>query len=77
MLIDLYHADYEHKEYERRVRSLLLERALLKARADRANALARLAAGLATTIWRWGWRTLNRGRWTLPALGKPYGETQP
>jgi hypothetical protein len=67
-------------KYERKVRALQVERAALEARAARANAMAHLmsrcfglAAGLATTTWRWGRGALHRVRWTRPAPGKLYG----
>jgi hypothetical protein len=75
MFNDLYHAEYAHKEYERRIHAVLLERAVLKARQERAHALSRLAADLAMTTRRWGRRILGWMRWTLPAPGKPYGQT--
>jgi hypothetical protein len=79
MLFDSNHTQYIFDEYERRVQTHLMERAALKARAVRANALAQLAgqcahlaAGLATTSWRWALSTLQRVRWMLPS---PYGST--
>ena len=72
MLLNLYQFDYQLKEYERRVDAVLVERAWRKARADRANALTRLAGrcfrlagGLATTFWRWGRSAFRQVRWTL------------
>lgn len=60
MIVNPYLLQYEQKEYERRVRAFLLERALHKARAERANAVAhlagqcrRVATGLAGRAWCW------------------------
>ena len=59
MFINLYHADYEHKEYERRIQAHLIERALFKAREERSKTMItpvgqwfHLAVNLVTT-WRW------------------------
>lgn len=80
MLFDPNYVRYLSEEHERRVHALLLERTALKARAARASAMAalagrsfRLAAGLATKTWRWGWGTFHRMRWAPPLPSKPYG----
>ncbi|HMN30477.1 MAG TPA: hypothetical protein PKE45_20165 [Caldilineaceae bacterium] len=76
MSYDPDHTRYLFEEYERRVSAHLLERAALRARAERANAMAQLAdrctrpiAGLATRLWQWGRSTVH---WAPPSPGEPY-----
>lgn len=75
MVINLYQAEVEHQEYERRVNAFLAERAMLEARAARSATVAhlvnqggRLLARLATTGWCRGRRMLQQLLWTSPAL---------
>jgi hypothetical protein len=82
MLFDPQYTQELFNEHERQVSALLLERAALKARAERSNAMAdlagqgfRLVTGLVATTWRWVQSALLRVHWTLPSPGKPYGQT--
>jgi hypothetical protein len=81
MLLEHYHALYQHEEYERKIQALQLERRALAARAARNDAMANLVGrglrwvtGLGMTTWRWVRSTLSQARWTQPLPNKPYSK---
>ncbi len=67
MLNDLYHAEYRHKEYERRIKAGLLLHAALKESAEQTDATApslsqrlQVMIGWAITRWRRGQQIVCR-----------------
>lgn len=76
MSLDEYKVRFIVEEHERRVRAYLMERAALKARAARSQAITsrvdqsfQLAADLAKMVGRWGVWLMRQARRMRPALG--------